>query len=243
MNPNINQYIKKKKDLPVLSGNIPNILCLTDKDESNVSRVTQAYDRERSKALKLEEDNRNLQILASKDPLTGFYNKQFLIELLEKEWSRSQRYGYTLSIIMTEIDDFKKINDGYGHQIGDTVLKQIAEILYENLRRNDYLARYGEEEFLFVLPQADLRDAYNAAERFRRAVRENMMSFDKNDRLWLSISCGVCTAHPKRKDENVIASIQKADNALNEAKRLGKDRIVSYGVNHYSSVKKVRFAD
>jgi two-component system, cell cycle response regulator len=167
--------------------------------------------------------------------LTGFYNRQFLIELLEKEWARSQRYGYTLSIIMTEIDDFKKINDRYGHQIGDTALKQIAEILYENLRKNDYLARYGGAEFLFVLPQADPRDAYNAAERFRRAVREYMMSFDKNDRLWLSISCGVCTAHPKRKDENVIASIQKADNALNEAKRLGKDRIVSYGVNHHSS--------
>jgi two-component system cell cycle response regulator len=116
---------------------------ITISNEAIKHHLTQAFNRERAMAEKLEEANRNLQILASKDPLTGLYNRQFLNELLEKEWSRSQRYGYALSIIMADIDNFKKVNDDYGHQAGDTALKKIAGILSENLRKNDYLARYG----------------------------------------------------------------------------------------------------
>jgi len=203
------------------------IVNVTISNEAIKHHLTQAFDRERAMAVKLEEANKKLQILASKDPLTGLYNRQFLNELLEKEWSRSQRYGCTLSIILVDIDDFKKVNDGYGHQAGDTVLKKIAEVLSENLRRNDYLARYGGEEFLFVLPQTDLRDACIAAERFRTAVRKLMISLNKDHRLSLSISCGVATAHPEKKGGNTDDLIQRADNALYEAKRLGKDRVVS----------------
>jgi two-component system, cell cycle response regulator len=204
------------------------VVNITISNEAIKHHLTQAFDRERAMATKLEEANKNLQILASKDSLTGLYNRQFLNELLAKEWARSQRYDYPLSLIMADIDDFKKINDCYGHQAGDMALIKIAKVLFESLREDDCLARYGGEEFLFVLPQSDLRAACIAAERFRRVVSELNISLDKNQKLTLSISCGVATVYPQRKDENIDSLIQKADKALYEAKRLGKDRVISY---------------
>jgi len=214
------------------------VINITTSNEAIKHHLTQAFDRERALALKLEEANRKLLIMASKDPLTGLYNRQFLNELFEKEWSRAQRHGYPLSIIMADIDDFKRVNDDYGHQVGDLALKKIAEVLSENLRINDYLARYGGEEFLFVLPQATLRDACNAAERFRMAIRKISIPLDKDHNLSLSISCGVSTAYPEQKDENVIVLIEKADNALYKAKHLGKDRVVSYEEDDHPLIKK-----
>lgn len=205
------------------------VLNIAIANEAIKHHLTQAFDSEKATATKLEEANRNLQILASKDPLTGLYNRQFLNELLAKEWARSQRYSYSLSLIIADIDDFKKVNDGYGHPVGDIALIKIAEVLSANLRKGDCLARYGGEEFLFVLPQSDARAAYNAAERFRMAARELIIPLDKGQRLTLTISCGVSTAYPERKEENVNALIEKADKALYEAKRLGKDRVISYG--------------
>jgi two-component system, cell cycle response regulator len=214
------------------------IVSIAIANEAVKHHLTQAFEREKAMARKLEEANRTLQILASKDPLTGLYNRKFLNELLEKEWSRSQRHGYSLSIIMADIDNFKKVNDEYGHQAGDTALEKIAKIMSENLRDNDCLARYGGEEFLFVLPQTDLKAACKAAERFRQTVRELIIPLDKDQSLSLSISCGVATACPERENENINALIQKADKALYEAKRLGKDGVVACGSKHYSSVSK-----
>jgi two-component system, cell cycle response regulator len=204
------------------------IVNITISNEAIKHHLTQAFDRERAMATKLEEANRNLQILASKDSLTGLYNRQFLNELLVKEWARSERYGYSLSLIMADIDDFKKINDCYGHQAGDIALIKIAGVLSENLRKDDCLARYGGEEFLFVLPQSNLKAACNAAERFRRAVSELIIPLDMDQLLTFNISCGVATAYPERKEENINSLIQKADKALYEAKRLGKNRVISY---------------
>jgi two-component system, cell cycle response regulator len=213
----------------ILSSVNEEVLNIAIANEAIKHHLAQAVDHERAAATRLEEANRNLQMLASKDPLTGLYNRQFLNELLAKEWARSQRYGYSLSLIMADIDDFKKVNDGYGHPVGDIVLIKIAETLSANLRKGDCLARYGGEEFLFVLPQCDARGANTAAERFRTAVHELVIPLDKGQRLKVTISCGVATAYPERKNESINALIEKADKALYEAKHLGKDRVISYG--------------
>jgi diguanylate cyclase (GGDEF)-like protein len=201
------------------------IINITISNEAIKHHLTQAFDRERALSAKLEEANRDLKMLASKDSLTGLYNRQFLNELLEKEWMRSQRHGYAISIIMADIDDFKRINDSFGHQEGDAVLKRIAESLSKCLRKNDYLARYGGEEFLFVLPQTDLKDACLAGERFRSACESLTISFNGNHKLSLSISCGVASALPGKKGDNIDILIQRADQALYEAKNSGKNRV------------------
>jgi two-component system, cell cycle response regulator len=213
----------------ILSSVNEEVLNIAIANEAIKHQLTLTVDQERAATTRLEAANKNLQMLASKDPLTGLYNRQFLNELLVKEWARSQRYGYSLSLIMVDIDDFKKVNDGYGHPVGDIALIKIAETLSAKLRKGDCLARYGGEEFIFVLPQSEARGACIAAERFRKAVHELIIPLDKNRRLTLTISCGVSTAYPERKDENIDALIEKADRALYEAKRSGKDRVISYG--------------
>jgi two-component system, cell cycle response regulator len=189
-------------------------------------RLTQAVEFEKARSIELEEANRNLRILASKDALTGLFNRQFLNELLEKEWLRAQRQSKPLSVVMADIDDFKCVNDSCGHQTGDVVLTTIAGALTDNLRKNDYLARYGGEEFLFVLPETNMDAARIAAERFKTAVRSLKISVDNDKVLTLSISCGVSTAYPEKSAEKLDALIQRADQALYEAKGSGKDQVV-----------------
>ncbi len=203
------------------------VINITISNEAIKHHLTQAFDRERALSAKLEEANRSLKLLASKDPLTGLYNRQFLNELLEKEWMRAQRHGHPLTIIMADIDNFKNINDNYGHQAGDEALKKIAELLSQCLRKNDYLARYGGEEFLSVLPQTDLKSGGLAADRFRIAVEKLVLSFDLSHTVSLSISCGVSTAYPEKKHDNINTLIQRADLALYEAKKSGKNRVIA----------------
>jgi two-component system, cell cycle response regulator len=202
------------------------IVNVTISNEAAKRHLTKSFERERALKLKLENANKKLKILASKDALTGLFNRHFLNELLEKEWLRAQRHSHPLSVVMADIDDFKKVNDDYGHPAGDLVLKKIADVLMKSLRKNDLLARYGGEEFLFVLPQTTMRDARIAAERFKAAVRELKISFKKDEGFSISISCGVSTANPDKNDDELDSLIQRADYALYEAKGAGKDQVV-----------------
>ena len=221
-------------DISVGSGNtFEEILTKANEEIVNIAvsnevikhHLTQAFEREKKVTAKLNEANRKLQEVASKDALTGLYNRKFLNELLEKEWHRSIRYNYSLSVVMVDIDDFKRVNDTYGHKAGDMVLIKIAETLMKRIRKNDILARYGGEEFVFVLPQTDLRDACKVTSSFKAAAQDIRISFNSNNGLSLTISCGVSTAYPAMEGDSMDALIQRADNALYEAKRSGKDRI------------------
>jgi two-component system, cell cycle response regulator len=224
-------------DIAVGSGNTyDEILCMVSEEIVNITvsneaikhHLINAFEREKTLSLQLEEANRSLKVLANKDALTGLYNRQFLDEWLEKEWLRAQRYDNPLSVVMADVDNFKRVNDNYGHQAGDIVLKKIADVLKKNLRKNEVLARYGGEEFIFVLPQTNMQDACMAAERFKSAVRSLKILIGKDKRLEISVSCGVYTAHPGRKEESVDSLIQKADHALYEAKESGKDQVIIY---------------
>ncbi|WP_163329482.1 diguanylate cyclase [Desulfurobacterium thermolithotrophum] len=168
--------------------------------------------------LSIQEKKKLLKDKAYKDILTDLYRRELVKELIEKEFHRSKRYGYHFSILMIDIDDFKKINDTYGHLLGDKVLKKVAEIIKKELRKSDIPIRYGGEEFLIILPHTDLEAAKKVADRIRRAVEEAEI-----DGIKTSVSIGVADNSLSRKLEDII---KKADQALYTAKRMGKNKVV-----------------
>ncbi len=199
------------------------IAAITITNEAVKSHLTRAFQRERELAAKLDDANRKLQVLASKDSLTGLYNRQFLNKILEKEWQQCVSNNNPLSVIMIDIDDFKQVNDNYGHKAGDVVLMKLTNTLSKNIRKTDFLARYGGEEFALVMPQTTLENACKLAGLLIEVVRNLEIPFvDKQ--LGLTISCGISTTS-KTFDDTPEDLIQRADEALYAAKKSGKNRI------------------
>jgi len=180
--------------------------------------------RNKSKILaELESANLRLRELSIRDGLTKLYNHVYLQERLAEEFTRSQRYNSALSFVMADIDNFKKLNDTYGHQKGDEVLKKIAKLMMESIRGIDIAARYGGEEFVLILPQIDIEGAKMMAERLRKKV-EIFFSNHNPGPLRVTISQGIASVpHPAIKTRSDL--IQAADQALYEAKRKGKNRV------------------
>jgi diguanylate cyclase (GGDEF)-like protein len=167
------------------------------------------------------------QLMSITDPLTGLLNRRYLEERLTDELNRSQRYSYSMSCLMIDIDDFKSYNDRNGHQAGDVALKMTAHALKAALRSADVACRYGGEEFCIVLPQTSLSEAQVIAERMRERVATKEYPFGKSQPLGaVTVSIGIST-FAKHIDtaEKVIAA---ADRALYNAKTKGKNRIEFY---------------
>jgi diguanylate cyclase (GGDEF)-like protein len=162
--------------------------------------------------------------LAITDGLTKIYNHRFFQELFEKEFKRSDRYGTIFSLIMLDIDFFKKINDNYGHLYGDEILKEIAELVKGCLRTMDLLARYGGEEFAILLPETNLPEAVQTAERIRRAVESFDFMASRGKGLKVTVSQGV-TYYPSAGVTARSDIVGKADSALYEAKESGRNRV------------------
>ncbi len=176
--------------------------------------------------IELQKDKNLLRRIAVTDGLTKLYNHRFLINSLIKEINRADRYSRKLSIIMMDIDYFKKINDNFGHLFGDTVLKKVSAIIKENIRKVDIAGRYGGEEFLIILPETNILPAFCLAERVRKGVEAydwNVL-FDSKDKISITISGGVA----EMDEENYIALLKKADNMLYLAKDNGRNRIEGY---------------
>ena len=164
-----------------------------------------------------------LQKLAITDSLTGIYNHGFLYEILGKEFSRAERYNLPLSLLMLDIDCFKKVNDSYGHPQGDTVLCKLSQILKNNVRVCDILGRYGGEEFSIILPESKLEDSINLAERIRKEVEQYNFG-DVNKVIKCTVSIGV-SSYPCPDVKNIEDLINKADRALYNAKAEGRNRV------------------
>jgi len=171
----------------------------------------------------LRRSNRLLLELSQTDPLTRLCNRRSLTEMLESELNRCQRNLAPCSLIMCDIDHFKKVNDEYGHQAGDNVLVIIAELLQEHLRPYDLAARYGGEEFCLVLPETNLNHAEEVAERIRTRVESYGFSGNLSA-LKLTLSLGVASVSGGRiKTEDEL--IRLADEALYLAKNNGRNRV------------------
>ncbi|MDD5772040.1 MAG: sensor domain-containing diguanylate cyclase [bacterium] len=165
-----------------------------------------------------------LESLTVIDELTKIYNKRYLAQIIPQELSRVERYRRTLSIIMFDIDFFKKVNDAYGCIQGDIILKEVVKIARVTLRKVDILIRYGGEEFIILLPEVNLEIAQNIAERIRKAVEVFSFSGQKEP-LRITISLGVTTCTKELIDEGGKKLISVANEALYEAKKSGRNRV------------------
>jgi len=175
-------------------------------------------------AIELQSANEKLRELATKDGLSGLYNHRYFQEALEKEINRSLRNETTLSLVLLDIDNFKKVNDQYGHQVGDTVLKRIAAILQKTVRDSDLLARYGGEEFAVILPETDMKGGALLAERLRRGVEAEEITSDEYT-IQVTISLGVTTYAPSAGTTGLADFIKAADKGLYHSKETGRNKI------------------
>lgn len=185
----------------------------------------------RIKALqdKLKTRIRQLERLSIVDGLTGLYNKKYLYEFIKREIKRTERFGMMMACIMMDVDHFKKINDTYGHPCGDAVLKELGALLGDMIRGYDFAARYGGDEFTVVLPQQTSRkNTQNVAERIRRAIegqKFTVKSRSKRQPLRITVSLGVAV-FPDKTMIDYESLIERADEALYQAKLQGRNRIV-----------------
>jgi diguanylate cyclase (GGDEF)-like protein/hemerythrin-like metal-binding protein len=176
--------------------------------------------------LRHQKKNIKLEELASIDSLTGTLNRRKFQELSQKELERSNRYKSDLSFLMIDIDHFKKINDNYGHAVGDEVLKHFASISLEMARSLDIVARIGGEEFIVMLPETTSEGAFVFAERFRKKIFSSKVIVENNE-ISYTISIGISTLDD---DKDVNTIIQRADKALYKAKESGRNRTVIYTI-------------
>ena len=174
------------------------------------------------RTLELEESNRELRLLASVDPLTSLYNRRYFTKSSQTIFELAKRNGSALSVIMMDIDNFKSINDTYGHQVGDDVIVFVAVTLKSMSRKSDLVSRFGGEEFIGMLPETDLSGAYNIAEKVRIAIEKKEMQTPLGEKFFVTVSIGVSLLH-KESDTSVENIIQRADDALYEAKNKGKN--------------------
>ncbi len=162
------------------------------------------------------------QRLATIDPLTGLYNFRYFRDALAMEVARASRLGYSVGLLMLDVDNFKRVNDTFGHPVGDDVLRNIGRVLQTNLRLTDVAARYGGEEFAVVLPGLGVRGVRAVGEKLRRAVHGlDPLVVDGHDPHVITISVGGVSWSPPRLDAADLVRV--ADTALYEAKRRGKD--------------------
>ncbi len=160
------------------------------------------------------------------DGLTQVYNRRYIMEIFKIEFEKSIRYDRTLSIIMIDIDDFKKVNDDYGHLTGDIVLKKTAEICKKTIRNVDIPGRYGGEEFIIILPETEKNSGVKIAERIRKNIMETRFKSFINRDITITISLGVSCISELDIKENEMEIIKLADKRLYKAKLSGKNKVV-----------------
>lgn len=197
--------------------------------ESAVRSRTEELEREKNILVGMREQMRHF---AEHDGLSGLWNHRVIVERLRGEVDRSRRDGTPLSIILADVDFFKRINDTYGHPVGDRVLKEVSTLFQSMVRSYDWVGRYGGEEFLLVLPGTNLEQARVRAEQMRRAI-ESMVIMEGADRIEVTISLGVAAGYPSHYD----TMVQTADSSLYEAKNNGRNRVVATEIENPKALK------
>jgi diguanylate cyclase (GGDEF)-like protein len=179
------------------------------------------------KLSEISDINKTLEQITNHDNLTSLYNKMYIESQIQQEFNKAKRYGNIFSVLFFDIDDFKGVNDQYGHLAGDEVLKKIAETMKNHLRQSDIIGRYGGEEFLILLPETNLESASMLAQRLRTTT-ESMTTQYKDTDIKVTISLGVVQFRPDIK--NASQMIHEADLALYHSKKNGRNRVTRYKI-------------
>jgi len=172
----------------------------------------------------LQEKNRILEDLIKKDGLTNLFNHRYFQERIAEEFNRASRYEFPLTCILSDIDHFKNVNDTYGHQAGDVILKSLAAIVMNMVRDVDIAARYGGEEFALILPHTPLENAYALAERIRLKVESSSFPFNDTT-ISVTISLGLASLSDNNPSTHTEL-IRLADEALYAAKESGRNKVI-----------------
>jgi diguanylate cyclase (GGDEF)-like protein len=193
---------------------------------NSLLRIKKLQTELKSRENELKELNDTLKKISMTDGLTGIENRRSLEDRLREMWSHSVRLHEPMALVMCDIDKFKSVNDNYGHQAGDAVLKEFARLLKDEAREIDRVGRYGGEEFLLILPGTVLDAAVTFAERLREKVENHTFSYEGGT-LRRTMSCGVAASpHPRVKDQEAL--VRAADDALYVAKETGRNRVVRF---------------
>jgi len=182
----------------------------------------------------IEQKNKELNSLVSRDPLTGCFNRRFMFEYLEERFVEAQSEGSTFSCIMADIDHFKNFNDRYGHAVGDEVIRATVRAMQSGLRVNDMLFRYGGEEFCVVLPETSLAEAGQVAERLRESVELYAGKSVRSNDVTITSSFGVAGLDGSMLDPAEL--VGRADEALYQAKNQGRNRVILWQANTKAAV-------
>lgn len=225
---NINKF-SSKMVVPIIYGNQTlGGLCLYNVNENHYKedQLIKLVGEELVLLMRIRSLYIETKILAITDGLTKLCNRRHFQEVYEKEFSRAKRYGSSLSVIMIDIDHFKKLNDTYGHQLGDHVLEKIATVIKQNYRNTDTVARYGGEEMIVVMPETNMESALYPTERLKKAVETTKFEWTDNQIIKVTISIGLATLTQDIQKEQDL--IKRADEALYTAKENGRNRIEIY---------------
>lgn len=181
----------------------------------NYTNITQRW--------RIKKQQRQLEQMAYYDPLTFIPNRHYFDKVIKQELSSTQNHGHNSVIIILDIDDFKDINDTYGHPAGDNILRQLANILTDNIRETDTVSRFGGEEFVILMPKASLEEGYDFAERLRNLIYNKKFTIESVT-LQITASFGVSLLH-NNKSQRLEDYYSLADQALYLAKNSGKNRV------------------
>lgn len=247
---NLGQNDPRFKNFKTSSANVNSLLCvpLIAKGEVigvvNISnkknnRLFNKQDLEFMEALANQAaiaiDNAKLYELATKDGLTKLYTHRHFFTLLDTELKRATRYKHVLSVIMMDIDNFKNINDTYGHAVGDKVLREVAGVIRNTVRKIDMPARYGGEEFAVILPETNGADASIIAHRLRRKVEDLDVTLNDGTKINITISVGIASFPDVSEDELTLMDF--ADKALYESKHHGKNCVHLYSDSKFTFIE------
>ncbi len=214
------------------SGNLIRLMfaLAADKPDAFTEEETALVDRLMAQAFAVVElavHNDQMRNQAIRDGLTNLFNHRHFQEEFDKEFQRAKRYNHHLTVIMLDIDHFKKINDNHGHPAGDEVLQNVSKILRKTVRDIDFVARYGGEEFVVMLPQTDMENAHIVAERIRRNVESHRFYVGNPDPLKVTVSVGMMgTPHPATTSR--LDLLAQADEALYYSKQHGRNRTTQW---------------
>lgn len=173
--------------------------------------------------INIERLNDELEEMSRVDGLTRLYNRRYWQETFEREFKRAKRYEEISTVLMLDIDHFKKVNDTYGHQAGDKVIQALADVIRETIRETDSAGRYGGEEFAILLPDTDAASISYVGERLRKTAEKKLVKHDEHE---ISFTISIGAAQYNERHQTALSWLEHADQALYEAKEKGRNQVV-----------------